>query len=109
MISNLLNETTDINTSKYDENFLKNFLKDFYHKIIETKDFNNFEKILSEWIRNYLKNNDNKIIKLMENHKESKFLFKRLVGFFYQLSIGCDLDKEYALVFYLLLFINIII
>ena len=37
------------NITNDDENFLKNFLKDFYHKIIETNDFNNFEEISNKW------------------------------------------------------------
>src|ERR1700733_11922581 len=38
----------------------------------------------------------------MENHKESKFWFTSFIGFFYQFGIGCNLDKEKALEFYLL-------
>src|SRR5271154_1038968 len=78
-----------------DENFLKFFLRNFYHKIIETKDFNNFDKISMEWIKYYLETNNKnpqKILELMRNHEESKFWFTGLMGFFYQLGIGCDLD-----------------
>src|SRR2546430_1981749 len=78
-----------------DENFLKKILKDFYNKIIETNDFNNFEEISIEWIKNNLKINDNKnpkkILELMKNHEESKILFTSFIGFFYQLGIGCDI------------------
>ncbi|CAB4392737.1 unnamed protein product [Rhizophagus irregularis] len=42
----------------------------------------------------------------MENHKESKFWFTSLIGFFYQHGIGCNLDKEKALDFYLLVIDN---
>src|SRR6266496_1395768 len=83
MITNLSKKITDINVSKDDENFLRNFLKDFYHKIIETNDFNDFEKITSEWIRNNIESNNknfNKILELMEIHKESKFWFTSLIG-----------------------------
>jgi hypothetical protein len=44
-----------------DENFLKEFLRNFHQKIINTKDFNNFENDLIEWIKN-INNNDNKKI-----------------------------------------------
>ena len=90
-----------------DENFLKDFLKDFYHKIIETNNFNNFEKISTEWIKKYiLKNDDNnknpeKILELMENHKQSKFWFSSFIGFFNQFGIGCNLNREKALELYL--------
>ncbi|GES99188.1 tetratricopeptide repeat protein [Rhizophagus clarus] len=38
----------------------------------------------------------------MENYKESKFWFTSLIGFFYQVGIGCNLNKEMALDFYLI-------
>ncbi|RIA91048.1 hypothetical protein C1645_822530 [Glomus cerebriforme] len=60
MSSNLLSEP--VTTSK-DENFLINFLKDFYRMIIETNDFNNFEKISIEWINSYFEINDSKYLK----------------------------------------------
>ncbi|CAB4489009.1 unnamed protein product [Rhizophagus irregularis] len=91
------------------ENFLKNLLNNFYNKIIETNDFNNFEKNFIG-IKNEIKiNNYNDyidILNLMENHKESKFWFTSLIGFFYQHGIGCNLDKEKALDFYLLVIDN---
>src|SRR4051794_1137539 len=88
--------------SKNDENFLKNFLKDFYRKIIETNDFNNFEKISIEWIHYELEDNDKnpkEILEIMRNHK-SKILFTSFIGFFYQHGIGCDVDIKISLEFY---------
>ena len=81
------------------ENFLKNLLNNFYNKIIETNDFNNLEKFFIGYEINY---NNKDILDLMENHKESKFWFTSLIGFFYQHGIGCNLDKEKALDYYLL-------
>ncbi|CAB5363955.1 unnamed protein product [Rhizophagus irregularis] len=91
--------------NKDDENFLKNFLKDFYYKIIITNDFNNFEISSNEWIKYILESNNKnpeKVLKIMENHKESKFWFTSFIGFFYQLGIGCDIDKEKAMNLYFL-------
>ncbi|GES99142.1 Sel1-like repeat protein [Rhizophagus clarus] len=39
---------------------------------------------------------------MMENHIESKFWFTSLIGFFYQIGIGCNPNKEMALYFYLI-------
>ncbi|RIA84606.1 hypothetical protein C1645_832033 [Glomus cerebriforme] len=107
MSSNLLDEPNKklkINISKDDENFLKNFSKDFYCKIIETNDFNNFEKFSIEWIKSYLDNSKNpkNILELMKNHEQSKVWFTILIGFFYRLGIGCDIDKEETRELYLL-------
>ncbi|CAB4385715.1 unnamed protein product [Rhizophagus irregularis] len=107
MSSNLLDNNTNMNTnlSKDDKDFLKNIIKDFYRKIIEMKDFNNFEDIFSEWIINYLEINNKdskKILELMENHKKSKFWFTSIIGIFYQFGIGNYLDKKKALELYLL-------
>src|SRR3954470_24289928 len=104
MSLNILNKMTDINISKDDEDFLKNFLKDFHNKIIETNDFSNFEYISSNWIKFILENNDKNpenILNMMEIHNKSKFWFTSLIGFFYQLGIGCNLNREKALHFYL--------
>src|SRR5918912_77066 len=102
-MSNLLNDKviqpTDI--SEKDENFLKEFSKDFYHKIINTNDFNEFEITLSVWINN-LDKNAKTILELMENHKENKFLFSGIIGFFYQYGISCEVDKNKSLELYLL-------
>ncbi|CAB4481150.1 unnamed protein product [Rhizophagus irregularis] len=81
---------------------LKDFLKDFYQKIIDTNNYPfTFENILIEWIKNIDKNT-NLILKLMQNHKESKLWFSSIIGFFYQYGIGCIIDKNKALEFYLL-------
>jgi len=87
---------------KNDENFLKEFLRDFYQKIINTDDFiNKVENVLSEWIRNIDKNTKS-ILELMENHEKNEFWFISIIGFFYQYGIGCDVDKNKALELYLL-------
>ena len=46
---------TDI--SKSDENFLKDFSRNFYYKIIDTNDINMTENTLSKWIK-YIGNNN---------------------------------------------------
>ncbi|CAB4492143.1 unnamed protein product [Rhizophagus irregularis] len=93
-----------------DENFLKNLLNNFYNKIIETNDFNNFEKIFCECIKSEIEINNyenyNYILNMIENHIESKFWFTSLIGFFYNFGIGCKLNKEKALDFYLLVIDN---
>src|SRR4051794_25601424 len=90
--------TTDI--SKRDESFLKEFSRDFHQKILDTDDsIDLFENILSEWINNLDKET---IFELMKNHKEKVFWFSSMIGFFYQCGIGCDVDKNKALEFYLL-------
>ncbi|PKY43691.1 hypothetical protein RhiirA4_457744 [Rhizophagus irregularis] len=81
---------------------LKDFLKDFYQKIIDTNNYPfTFENILIEWIKNIDKNT-NLILKLMQNHKESKLWFSSIIGFFYQYGIDCIIDKNKALELYLL-------
>ncbi|CAB4468876.1 unnamed protein product [Rhizophagus irregularis] len=87
------------NISNNDEIFLKEFLIDFYRKILYINDFNNFENILIELIN--IKNTKT-ILELMKNHKENEFWFSSIIGFFYQYGIDCDIDKDIALEFYLL-------
>jgi len=91
--------------SNDDEIFLKSVLKDFHCKIIEMNNINDFEEISSEWIKHKLENDENKnpekFLKMMKQHKESKFWFTSFMGFFYQLGIGCELDRMKALEFYL--------
>src|SRR6266542_1774120 len=87
------------------ENFLKEFSKDFYQKIIEIIDLNDFNKleyILNEWIKYIDNKNTEPILKLMQNHKESEILFSSIIGFFYQYGINCDVDENRALELYLL-------
>src|SRR5436190_16360176 len=62
-------------TSNNDENFLKEFSIDFYQKIIDTDDtddFSIFEDILIEWIKNIDKDTKS-IFGLMQNHEQTKF------------------------------------
>src|ERR1044071_8096214 len=83
------------------ESLLKNILEDFYCKIIETNDFNDFEKISGEWIKCELNNcdmNPQKLLEVMQNH--GLLWFTSLIGFFYQLGIGCDVDGKKALELY---------
>ncbi|CAB5396307.1 unnamed protein product [Rhizophagus irregularis] len=91
--------------SNYDENFLKEFLKDFYRKLIKIIDTNNLitlENTLIEWIKN-IDNKDTKIIlESMQNHKDNELLFSSIIGFFYQHGIGCIVDKNKSLDFYIL-------
>ena len=99
-LSNSLLEGQDI--PKSDENLSKEFSRNFYEKIINTKDFNTFEKILSEWIKNLDKKNNESILELMQNHEQTKFWFSSIIGFFYQFGLSCDVDDDRALEFYLL-------
>jgi TPR repeat protein len=100
--SNLLNiHKLTTNISKNDENFLKEFSKDFYLKLIDIEELNTYDVILIEFIIN-IDNNVKKILELMQNHKEKGIWFSSIIGFFYQCGIGCDVDKNKALEFYLL-------
>src|SRR3954454_1980375 len=87
-----------INISKSDENFLKEFSRDFYQKIIDINDFNVLENTLSEWIMDINKNNK-PILELMQ---KNEFWFSSIIGFFYQHGIGCDANKDKSLKLYLL-------
>jgi hypothetical protein len=81
--------------SKEDENFLKEFLKDFYRQIIRIEHFPNFENILTEWMKYYFIYNEKEseiILKLMENHEQSDNWFSSLIGFFYEFGIGLNDD-----------------
>src|ERR1051325_9147300 len=91
--------TTDI--SGNDENFLKGFSRNFYQKIICTKDLNMFENNLIKWIRSIDKDVE-LIFKLMQSHEQTDFWFSSIIGFFYQFGLGCDVDKNKALELYLL-------
>ena len=42
----------------------------------------------------------------MKNHEQTKFWFSSIIGFFYQLGIDCDVDKNKALELYLLVVDN---
>src|SRR5436190_11413539 len=94
------------NITESDENLLKKFLKDFYHKIIYTDDFNTFEDTTIKWIKNVIeKHNKNPeiFLKMMQNHKKHQIWFASIVGFFYQHGIGCDINRKMALELYLLI------
>ena len=73
------NLTADV--SKYDESFLKKFLRDFYQKIIDTKEFNTFEDTLTEWIKNIDKKDGKSIFELMKTMSELNFGFQVLLDF----------------------------
>ena len=81
-----------------EENFLKKFSKDFYQRIITTTDFNAFEDTLSEWIKS-IDMNSKTILELMQ---KNEFSFSSIIGFFYQVGINCDVDRNKALELYLL-------
>src|SRR5437763_4190924 len=84
------------NPAKDEENFLKEFSRDFHQKILDIDDFDTFEITLSKWIKN-INSDTKKILGLMKNHKGKEFLFSSIIGFFYQHGIGCDVDKNKAL------------
>ncbi|CAB5380059.1 unnamed protein product [Rhizophagus irregularis] len=94
------------NISKNDENFLKEFLKEFYRKIINLENYIKYEELLSDWIQNFFieKEKDTKIIlKLMENHEENENWFSSIIGFFYENGINNDniiIDKNKSLKLY---------
>src|ERR1043166_3502719 len=94
--------TTDISKN---EDFLKEFLIEFYQKITDMEDFNTIENTLIEWIKNANKNIE-LIFGLMQNHKQTKLWFSSIIGFFYQHGVGCDPDKDKALKLYLLIINN---
>ncbi|CAB4397289.1 unnamed protein product [Rhizophagus irregularis] len=76
--------------SKDDENLLKEFLKGFYRKIIKIKNYDEYEIILIEWIKEFLnfnKKNSKIILELMINHENNEIWFSSLIGFFYQYNI----------------------
>ncbi|CAB5366797.1 unnamed protein product [Rhizophagus irregularis] len=73
--------------SKEDENFLKEFLKDFYRQVIRIEYYSKYEHILKEWIKDYFNDNEKSpeiILNLMKNHEESENWFSSLIGFFYE-------------------------
>src|SRR6266496_5060409 len=99
------------NISKDDENFLKEFLKEFYRQIIRIDNYTNVENILTEWVQEFIINNNKNsenILRLMENHVEDENWFSSLIGFFYDNGISSDddnnntiiIDKDKSLKFY---------
>ncbi|CAI2172265.1 4275_t:CDS:2 [Funneliformis geosporum] len=89
--------------SEKNENYLKEFLEDFYHKIaynINIDDFENFENKIIKWIRLA---DEIIYIELMENHQNKELWFSSIIGFSYQYGIGkCEINKSKALELYLL-------
>src|ERR1051325_281315 len=103
---NFFNEDKNIHSpiveiSGSEEDFLKEFSKDFYQKIININDISALEHTLIEWIKNTDKG-ARLIFNLIKNHEQSKFWFSSIIGFFYQLGVSCDVDKNKALELYLL-------
>src|SRR6266542_547736 len=91
------------------ENFLKDFLKDFYHRILSVNymdDLENFEMKTIRWLRFIEKFQCIKlqtIILLLEGHQKNELWFSGLIGFFYQHGIGgCIINQNKALESYLL-------
>src|SRR5436190_966266 len=82
--------------SKSDENFLREFSRDFHQIITNTNDFNALDNNLNEWINNIDKN----ILELMQYHNENDLLFSSIIGFFYQYGIACNVDENKALEMY---------
>ncbi|PKY54498.1 hypothetical protein RhiirA4_473340 [Rhizophagus irregularis] len=83
--------------SKDDENFLKEFLKEFYRQIIKIENYTKYENILMEWIKEFLNYNEKdlkKILKLMEDHEEKENWFSSLIGFFYEYGINNNNDDD---------------
>src|SRR3954454_15710050 len=98
-----------------DDNFLKDFLKEFYRQIVKMENYNNLENTLTEWMKDFFKSNkknSQEILKLMENHQEKEIWFSSLIGFFYEHGISDNnndadtdnvvIDKNKSLELYLL-------
>ena len=66
------------NISKKDGTFLKEFLKDFLSKIIDSDDFIIIKNTLREFIINTDKNIET-ILELMQNHKENENWFSSII------------------------------
>ena len=99
----MLATNSAINITEDDETFLKNFLRDFYHKIIDADVLNTFEDTLIKWVKNALKNHDKypeALFKMMENHENCQTWFAGFMGFLYQHGIGCDINRNSALELY---------
>ncbi|CAB4397238.1 unnamed protein product [Rhizophagus irregularis] len=86
---------------------LRELLKDFYRHVIFIEDYNNFENIITERIKEFIKYNKKTpeiILKLMEDHEENENWFSSLIGFFYEYGIVgvIKIDKNKSLELYLL-------
>ncbi|GBB88238.1 hypothetical protein RclHR1_01480003 [Rhizophagus clarus] len=93
-------KSSTTNISKNGEILLKEFVRDFYHKILDINDLRTFEITLCDWIKNIDKNQT--ILKLLWNHKDYKLYFASVIGFFYQHGISCAINRNKALELYLL-------
>ncbi|GBB90109.1 hypothetical protein RclHR1_00170013 [Rhizophagus clarus] len=101
-IINISDISNDDNIIDDDENFLKEFSKDFYQNIIKMNDLNTFEDTLNEWMRNKdIDKNTETILELMKNHKKNELWFSSIIGYFYQNGISCNVDKNKAFELYL--------
>ncbi len=88
--------------------FLKEFLNDFYHRVLyfnNIDDFENFEKKTIKWTKEFQNINHinlKTVVELIENHQEIKLWVSSLIGFFHQHGIGeCEINKSKALELYL--------
>src|SRR6266540_1317581 len=88
------------------ENFLREFLNDFYHRVIYSNnidDFENFENKTIKWAEESQSTNLKKIIKSIGSHQKNESWFSGLIRFFHQHGIGgCEINKNKALELYLL-------
>ncbi|PKC07231.1 hypothetical protein RhiirA5_418461 [Rhizophagus irregularis] len=95
MSSNTLN-----NIPIDDENFLKNFSNNFYRQIIRIENYNNFEDIIKDWVKEFFEYNkkDSEIILNLIKHYEEydnndndndneNWIFSSIIGFFYEYGI----------------------
>jgi len=67
------------------ENFLREFLNDFYHRVIYSNnidDFENFENKTIKWAEESQSTNLKKIIKSIGSHQKNESWFSGLIGFF---------------------------
>src|SRR3954454_6016990 len=88
------------NSNPNDE-LLKELTKEFYYKLISTKDFSDpFENNLCKWIINILQQINKKAEAYLEFMQDREGVTS-LIGFFYQHGIGCSVDKNKALNMYL--------
>src|ERR1044072_8722603 len=91
------------------EGFLKDFLADFYHRVLyvdHMNDLETFEKQTMKWLRlveKFQRIKLQRIIELMEHHQRNESWFSGLIGFFHQHGIGgCVMNQSKALESYVL-------
>src|SRR6266498_4985031 len=88
--------------SENDETFFKEFIKNFYNRIINTDSFDDFENLSIKWIKVTLECNDVNVETFLESIQDHRIGFSSLIRFFYQHGIGCNVNKDKALEMYLL-------